>query len=99
MFKPIALNPPSANKNPCISRTTVRAKVAAHGPTSTAANAPPSKCPLVPAPTGKFNICTAKINTAVSPANGALLSSSSFLAPLRETPTQMAAAPAKIAEV
>ena len=43
VLAPKAVNPPSANKNACISRTIVRAKVAAHGPTKIAANAPPIK--------------------------------------------------------
>ena len=55
-FKPTAVNPPSANKKPCIINTTVSARVAAHGPTKTAAKAPPNKCPLVPAATGKLSI-------------------------------------------
>ena len=37
----------------------------------TAASTPPSRCPLVPAATGKFSICRAKTNAATSPAIGA----------------------------
>ena len=75
-LRPMAVRPPSANKKPCINKTTVSAKVAAQGPTKTAAKAPPSKWPLVPATTGKLSICTAKIKTAVRPARGAVFSSS-----------------------
>ena len=74
IFRPRAVNPPSANKNAWIIKTTDKAKVAAYGPTKTIAKAAPNKCPLVPAATGKLSICTAKINTAVKPASGALCS-------------------------
>ncbi len=38
---------------------------------------PPIRCPLVPAPTGKLIIWTAKTKTDVSPASGAPASASS----------------------
>ena len=37
-LRPSAVRPPSANKNACISKTTVNANVAAQGPTKTAAS-------------------------------------------------------------
>ena len=40
-----------------------------HGPTRTAASAPPSRWPLVPAPTGKFIIWAAKTNVATRPGH------------------------------
>ena len=65
--------------------------VAVHGPTRTAASAPPSRWPLVPAPTGKFSIWAAKTKVATSPASGAVRSSSSRRAPRRASPTPTAA--------
>ena len=98
-LRPRAVNPPSANKKACISKTTVRAKVAAQGPTKTAARTAPSKWPLVPAATGKLSICTAKIKTAVKPASGAVFSSSCERAPFKAAATPTAEMPAKIADV
>ncbi len=64
-------------------RTTAIQMAPAHGPTRIAASAPPRRCPLVPAATGKFSICTAKMNAATRPAIGAAFSSSVSLARLR----------------
>ena len=61
------------------------------GPTRTAASAPPSRWPLVPAPTGKLSIWVAKTNAATRPASGAVRSSSSRRAPRSATPTATAA--------
>ena len=52
-----------------------------------AANAPPIKCPLVPAATGKLIIWAAKIKTATSPAIGAVWLSSEPLVFFRLTAT------------
>ena len=98
-LSPSALNPPSAKSSACKSKTMVIASVAAYGPTKTVARAAPSKWPLVPAATGKLSICTAKINVAVNPARGAVLSSREDLAPLSERATAPAAIAAKAAEV
>ena len=75
IFNPMAVNPPSAKTSACTIRTTVTASTPAHGPIKIAAKAPPIKCPLVPAATGKLIICIAKINTAANPASGATFSS------------------------
>ena len=45
--------------------TTDMARLPTHGPTSTAARQPPSRCPLVPPATGKLSICRAKMKAAV----------------------------------
>ncbi|CAM5374471.1 hypothetical protein STENM327S_04828 [Streptomyces tendae] len=92
MFTPSAVRPPSANRMPCMSRTTETHSTPVQGPTRIAASAPPSRWPLVLAATGKFSICTAKMNAATSPASGAVRSSSSRRAPRRLT----AMAPAAI---
>gem|GEM_PF-1837106 len=39
----------------------------AHGPSSTPASTPPRRWPLVPAATGKLNICAAKMNAPAIP--------------------------------
>ena len=83
---PIAVIPPSANIRVCTTKTTLVASTAVHGPTSTAATAPPIKWPLVPAPTGKLSIWAAKTKAATRPAIGAVRSSSSRRAPRSETP-------------
>jgi hypothetical protein len=74
-------------------------RVAAHGPIKTAAKAPPNKCPLVPAATGKLIIWAAKMKTVANPARGAVLSESSDLAPFSATPTPTALIPIKASEV
>ena len=74
MFTPSAVSPPSAKRMPCISRTTETQSTPVYGPTRIAASAPPSRCPLVPAATGKFSICTAKMKAATRPASGAVRS-------------------------
>ncbi len=76
-FVPSAVNPPSAKSSAWSRSTTDITSTAVHGPTSTAASAPPIRCPLVPAPTGKLTIWVAKMNVAVRPASGACFSSSS----------------------
>ena len=101
MFTPSAVSPPSANSTPCMSSTTETHSTPVYGPTSIAASAPPSRCPLVPAATGKFSICTAKMKAATSPASGAVRSApatppapapaSSRRAPRRLTATAAAA--------
>src|SRR5690606_36283764 len=58
-LRPSALSPPSANTSACTTSTPVRHSDATHGPTSTAASAPPSRWPLVPLATGKLSICAA----------------------------------------
>ncbi len=55
-----------------------------HDPSRTAASAAPRKWPLVPPATGKFSICAAKMNAAVTPSRGTLFSSS--VRPARRTP-------------
>ena len=70
MLVPRAVIPPSAMKSACTSSTVLRHSTAVHGPTSTAASAPPRRCPLVPAPTGKFIIWPAKTKVATRPAIG-----------------------------
>ena len=82
---PSAVSPPSAKSTAWTSRTTVMHSTAVHGPTRTAASAPPIRWPLVPAATGKLIICTAKTNAAVRPASGAVRSSSSRRAPRSAT--------------
>ena len=64
-----------------MSSTTETHSTPVYGPTSIAASAPPSRCPLVPAATGKLSICTAKMNAATSPASGAVPSTPPFAAP------------------
>ncbi|GAA1622963.1 hypothetical protein GCM10009733_019510 [Nonomuraea maheshkhaliensis] len=91
MLTPSAVSPPSAKNTPCTSRTTAMHSTPVYGPTSIAASAPPRRCPLVPAATGKLSICTAKMNAATRPAMGAVLSSSSRRAPRRQTATPAAA--------
>ena len=85
---PSAVMPPSAKSRHWTRSTTLTQSIPVHGPTRTAASAPPIRWPLVPAPTGKLSICTAKMNAATRPAIGAVLSSSSLRAPTRATPTQ-----------
>jgi hypothetical protein len=46
----------------------------AHGPSKMEIRAPPIKCPLVPPPTGKLNICAANTKAAITPNNGICLS-------------------------
>ncbi len=77
MFVPSADSPPSANSSACTIKTTDTHKTPVQGPTSTAASAPPIRCPLVPTPTGKLIICTAKMKAATRPASGTVRSSSS----------------------
>ena len=74
---PSAVRPPSAKSRAWVISTTDITSIAVHGPTRTAASAPPIRWPLVPAPTGKLSICTAKMKAAVRPASGAVRSSSS----------------------
>src|SRR5581483_10348827 len=45
-------------------------KAAAAGPSTIARRAPPSRCPLVPGPTGKLIICAAKTNAPITPSKG-----------------------------
>ena len=87
MLVPSAVMPPSAMNSACTSSTTLMHSTPVHGPTSTAASAPPSRWPLVPAPTGKFIIWPAKTNVATRPAIGAVRSSSSRRAPRSATAT------------
>src|SRR6476660_7543632 len=87
MLVPSAVMPPSAISRACTTSTTDRHSTAVHGPTRTAASAPPIRCPLVPAPTGKLIIWAAKTKVATSPAAGAVRSSSSRRAPRREHAT------------
>ena len=61
MFNPSALSPPSANISAWTMITTDTASAPVYGPTRIAASAPPNRCPLVPAATGKFSIWTAKM--------------------------------------
>ena len=56
MLVPIAVTPPSAMNSAWTSSTTLTHSTAVHGPTRTAASAPPRRWPLVPAATGKFII-------------------------------------------
>ena len=101
MLTPSAVSPPSANSTPCMSSTTETHSTPVYGPTSIAARAPPSRWPLVPAPTGKLSIWTAKMNAATRPASGAVRSApppvpepapaSSRRAPRRLTATAAAA--------
>ena len=64
IFAPSAVSPPSAKSSACTASTTVITSVPTHGPTRIAASAPPSRCPDVPAATGKLIICAAKMNTS-----------------------------------
>ena len=90
-FVPSAVIPPSAKSTAWTISTTVMHSTAVHGPTRTAVSAPPMRWPLVPPPTGKFIICTAKTKAAVSPASGAVRSSSSSRALRRARATVPAA--------
>lgn len=76
MLAPSAVMPPSAKTNACPASTTVMTRQASHGPSSTAASAAPSRCPLVPPATGKLSIWTAKTNAASTPSSGTRSSSS-----------------------
>ena len=87
MLVPRAVIPPSAMKRAWTSRTTPMQRIAVHGPARTAAKVPPSRWPLVPAPTGKFIIWPANTNVATRPAIGAVRSSSSRRAPRSATAT------------
>ena len=98
-FDPSADRPPSANTTACTVNTTDTHNTAAHGPTSTAASTPPRRCPLVPPATGKFNICTAKMNAETSPHSGICRSWSVSDAFFRLTPTPAAATTAAPADV
>ncbi len=91
MFVPSAVRPPSANSRPWTSSTVDITSTAVHGPTRAAASAPPSRCPLVPAPTGKFTICTANTKAAVRPASAGPVSRISRFARCRLKPTAPAA--------
>src|SRR5512144_526937 len=91
MLTPRAARPPSAKNRHWTMSTTATHNAPVNGPTSTAASVPPSRCPLVPAATGKFSICTANTKTATRPASGAPRSSSSWRAPLRHAATPAAA--------
>src|SRR6478735_5115468 len=91
MLVPSAVIPPSANNRDWTAKTTLRHRIAVHGPTRTAASAPPIRWPLVPTPTGKVIICAAKMKAATSPTMGAVLSSSSLRALTSAVPTQTAA--------
>ena len=91
MFVPSAVSPPSANSSPWTRSTVDITSTAVHGPTSAAASAPPSRWPLVPAPTGKFTICTANTKAAVSPASAGPVSRISRFARCRLNPTAPAA--------
>ena len=91
MLVPSAVTPPSAISSPCTTSTTARHSTAVQGPTSTAASAPPIRCPLVPAPTGKLIIWAANTKVATRPAIGAVRSSSSRRAPRSDTATAAAA--------
>ena len=91
MFVPRAVMPPSAKISACTKRTTLMHSAPVQGPTSTAARAPPSRWPLVPAPTGKLIICPANTNAATRPAIGAVRSSSSSRDFSRATPMPTAA--------
>ncbi len=57
------------------------------------------RCPLVPAPTGKFTICAAKMKTATRPAMGAAASANSRLARRSDTATAPPASSAAAADV
>src|SRR3990172_1327056 len=70
MLSPRALRPPSANTRAWTTRTTVMTSRPAAGPTSTAANTPPRRCPLIPAITGKLTICAANTKAAARAASG-----------------------------
>src|SRR5918995_3058489 len=91
MLVPSAVMPPSAISRAWTASTTDRHSTAVHGPTRTAASAPPIRCPLVPAPTGKLIIWAAKTNVATRPAAGAVRSSSSRRAPRNDRATAVAA--------
>ena len=79
-FIPKALNPPSANSNDWITTTIDMQIIPRLGPSTITANAPPSKCPLVPAAIGKLIICRTKIKADIIPVNAINLSATKLLA-------------------
>jgi len=74
MFTPSAVRPAVGEEDALHQQDHGDTEDPGEGPTSIAASAPPSRCPLVPAATGKFSICTAKMKAATRPASGAGLS-------------------------
>ena len=99
MLVPRAVIPPSAMKSACTSSTVVTQRTPGPGADEDGRHRAAERCPLVPAPTGKFIICPAKTNVATRPAIGAVLSSSSRRAPRRATATPPAATTAVTTEV
>jgi hypothetical protein len=71
-FMPKATIPPSAKNVACIVSTRVMLRIAAYGPSKTARNVPPTKCPLVPKTIGKFIICAANMK-ALEMASSAVM--------------------------
>lgn len=99
-FNPKTTTPPSAKRSAWTTTTTVTTSAPTQGPRRIAARAPPSRCPLVPAATGKLSICTAKTNAAVSPAIGICFSAKRLPVSLSEAqipPAATAAPPTAVA--
>ena len=66
-FAPMTTRPPSWKTMACRATTAVKATTAAQGPRTMAASAAPIRWPDVPPATGKFNICAANMNAAMTP--------------------------------
>src|SRR3954453_1435881 len=74
-----------------MARIAVITTLAAAGPRVQDSRAPPTKWPLVPAPTGKLIICAAKTNAPITPSSGAFNSSKPRCARRATNPTTGAA--------
>ncbi len=92
MLAPMTVMPPSPNMMPCTRRTSVRTKIPAYGdPSTIAASAAPSRCPVVPQGTGMLNACMAKIPAASTATSGTFSSPIEFRAHRRASTMKMRA--------